>query len=776
MRHIKTLLLFILILTLGNGVVTAQSSDEVVLQKPSENSSISNTFNIEWKIVDADIENPAYFIDVFNLACTQNGGNLGRITNSGANVENNIYTYSWDTNSGNLANSLQNGGNYCMRVCGILADGGSVYSKCDKKSFVYSSENTGTNKPPKITSAKESFNITINEVFSYKVEASDPDGDDIKFSFLNAPDFLEIDTESGQITGKPTEVGDIRFIVKVDDSKGGIVTEEFILNIQLTNTAKEVEFEFPKSDSVVTPDNNIIKWKVKTGIIVKTITLSFSADKEEWTEITKQDRDLGQYTWNINDVDEGEYYLRMLLVDDNNKLYEIISDQFNVSSQGAVSETQITDLNPEEGSTVSINRPQIRAAFKTPEGVTIDPEDVKFSLNERIDLTLCEITDSSINCEIVSELSNGSYTAFVEIKDSNGTTLVKEWKFTVNTSGEPSDESENTVGPSGNSTQLILIIFAVGFLLIALPWSIYLILKKRKNKKSETTKLPDNNVIHPITPVATGPTQPVIGTQGLDINTIPNTVTDNTTQNIPTQNYQPIVNTSDSFANPENVYDLTVSPENTAQQSTDNQVAPINGLTSLPSDISNQNANNIPFSSTSIPQNTNQGVQGLETNSATQMVENSVNQNMDVANMNQSNQIPGPEYVTPEVLPAENLGENTMVGPDGLTSQNLSVPNYNNSIQSPTGQYLNDIANPSTSSNSFDKPIITEQPAMYQQEEIPEWLKKDIVDTSIPTEPSTTTTLDDIVTKTEIQQGSKVYDPYGLALKTDETEDATTGS
>ena len=106
----KSLFIIFLTLLFSVSVVSAQSTDEVVLQKPTEGSTISNTYEIEWKIVDADIENPAYFIDVFNLACTQSGGNLGRITNSGATVENNIYTFSWDTKSGNLSNSLQSGG------------------------------------------------------------------------------------------------------------------------------------------------------------------------------------------------------------------------------------------------------------------------------------------------------------------------------------------------------------------------------------------------------------------------------------------------------------------------------------------------------------------------------------------------------------------------------------------------------------------------------------------------------------------------------------------
>ena len=741
----KSLFIIFLTLLFSVSVVSAQSTDEVVLQKPTEGSTISNTYEIEWKIVDADIENPAYFIDVFNLACTQSGGNLGRITNSGATVENNIYTFSWDTKSGNLSNSLQSGGNYCMRVCGILADGGSVYSKCDKKSFVFSSEVTGTNKSPVITPAKEGFKVTLNEIFSYKVVASDPDGDELKYSFLNAPDFLTIDPKTGQISGKPTEVGDIRFIVKVDDSKGGITTEEFTLNIQLTNTEKEVVFEFPKSASTVTPDNNIIKWKVKSGLVVKSITLSYSSDKKEWIEITKQDRDLGQYTWNISDIEDGEYFIRFLLVDQNNKLFEVFSDRFQVSSQGNVTETEITGLSPEEGSTINNNRPVISAEFRTPEGITIAVENIKFTLNDRIDLTMCDITAGDISCEIVGELSNETYTAYIELKDSSGATLVKEWKFNVDLEGQTGEESEDSGGITGSSMQLILIIFAVGFLLIALPWSIYLIVKKRRNKTSEVTKLPEDNVIHPITPITPEQTQPVIGSQGLDMG---QAVNHNAI------NYQPD-NTNLGYPTDLTIANNNLQPSNMVTQDTQSQ----------------QITNNSPQSfNTAGPQTISVNNQGSPLGSATQSFENvqvtPTNSNMNnltnqSVNMNQNGLLQNPGFTEPEIISPQISNTNPLwnIPTNNVQSQVMPTASPNSSL-------------PNNTTNNFDKPVIAEQPAMYRQEEIPAWLATDLPDTSKSEESNpSASTMDQVLTKTEIQEGSKVFDPYGLALKTDETED-----
>jgi hypothetical protein len=744
-RPMKSLFIIFLTLLFSVSVVSAQSTDEVVLQKPTEGSTISNTYEIEWKIVDADIENPAYFIDVFNLACTQSGGNLGRITNSDATVENNIYTYSWDTKSGNLSNSLQSGGNYCMRVCGILADGGSVYSKCDKKSFVFSSEVTGTNKPPVITPAGEGFKVTLNEIFNYKVVASDPDGDELKYSFLNAPDFLTIDSKTGQISGKPTEVGDIRFIVKVDDSKGGITTEEFILNIQLTNTEKEVVFEFPKTGSTVTPDNNIIKWKVKSGLVVKSITLSYSSDKDEWIEITKQDRDLGQYTWNISDIEDGEYFIRFLLVDQNNKLFEIFSDGFQVSSQGNVTETEITSLSPEEGSTINNNRPVISAEFRTPEGITIAVENIKFTLNDRIDLTLCDITASNLSCEIVGELSNETYTAFIELKDSSGATLIKEWKFNIDSDGQTDEETEDTGGITGSSMQLILIIFAVGFLLIALPWSIYLIVKKRKNKTSEVTKLPEDSVIHPITPITPEQTQPVIGSQGLDMGQAlnPNAISyqpNNTNLGYPIE--PPIVNNNPQ---PSNMITDDIQP----QQITNYPPQSFN--TAGPQTVNVNNQGN-PIES---PTPSSENVQEIPTNSN---LNNLADQNV---NMNQNGLLQNPGFSEPEIVTPQIPNANPLWAMPTNNSQSQVVP---------TASTTSSLPNNAT--NNFDQPVVVEQPAMYRQEEIPAWLATDLPDTSKSEESNpSASTMDQVLTKTEIQEGSKVFDPYGLALKTDETED-----
>lgn len=694
----RKLILIIFVITLLfplRSVAVTQGNDEVSLLKPSDGQSVSGNYSVEWKITDSDVVDPVYFIDVFNMSCDQSGGNLGRLINSGATKNGENYTYLWDTTSGNISSSLQNQGNYCMRVCAILAEGGSVYSLCDKQSFVFGSGGTSTtNSSPVIESVKEGFVLSLNQVFNYKVIATDPDSDTITFSLLNAPDFLTIDQSTGEISGKPTEVGDIKFIVKVDDGNDGITTEEFIMRVQVEGIKKEIEFSFPMSGSIVTGSNNEIKWKVSSGIQVKTIVLSFSQDREKWSELTRLDRDTSSYKWDIKDIDPGDYYLKVELTDTNNKLFEIISEKFNVSSTTAVSQTEITDLFPTEGTTINNNRPVISANFNTPEGVVIKPEDVKFTLNERIDLTVCQTLANSISCNVVSELMDGSYKAYIELKDSTGSTIVKEWPFTVKTADNKSSEN---VSSGINTFQLIIIIFAIGFVLIVLPWSVYILLKRRKDSKSQTDKIVDQ---------PQGVIYPVGGPLAVDNNSSIVPESSATTTNMP---IAPIINNTPN----EQVF-TSPAPESPVQ-SMNIPVAPV------VSNISTEPIHNqvVMPPQSDIPLSTQTSFQGVP--------------------------------YQPEAIEQSNI-----------MSQPVQVP----AVDIPSPVITQEL--PVT-----EIPTPVEPPEMYQQDEIPQWLqtpKNENIQVAPVTDNGGGNITEDIVTKSDLIEGAKVYDPYGIALNSDEDQ------
>ncbi len=661
-----------------------QGSDEVTLIKPSQGESVSGTFNVEWKIVDSDVNDPAYFIDIFNLSCNQSGGNIGRLLSSGATKNGNSYNYQWDTSKGEVSSSLQNQGNYCMRVCSILADGANVYSLCDKQSFVFTSGGqTQGNKPPVIDSTEDSFDLDLNEVFNHTISANDEDDDKLTFSFVSAPSFLSIHPESGKITGKPTEVGNIKFIVKVDDGRGGIATQEYILNIGVPGAKKDVEIKFPKSNSVVSAEDNTIEWEINSNIQVRTIVLSFSQNKSDWTELTRLDRNTGSYDWNINDLEPGEYYLRIQVTDTSNKLYEVVSEKFGVSDAVAVDQTEITDLSPSEGSVLSDKRPVISAKFNTPEGVTINTADVTFMLNERIDLTVCDITGNGITCNVVSELLDGQYKAYIELLDSNGSTIVKEWPFTVQTSSTGGVNIS-----SGGVLQLVLIILAIGFVLIALPWSLYFFWKRRKSlPKEEPTQ-----VIHPV--------------GGTDVSTP--TQTENAA---PSEPHLPeVAITSQPESTPQPLENQTMQQTGTDTQAMPSEITPSSVQDQSQNFIGEQNIQNV--------------------NVPTQIAET----HTDATN-------PDLTQSTPQVTtPVDSVN----------THPNVEV---------------------SPSSTMPEPPKTLEPPAMYAKDTIPQWMQGTNEDVKpAKTEESETSEIENIVNETEVAEGARVYDPYGIALNSDEVQ------
>ncbi len=504
---IKVVITFLfLVIPISPVVAVTQGTDEVTLNKPAEGSIIQDKYTLEWKITDSEIDDPAYFVDVFNLSCNESGGNLGRVTSSGAQKNGGNYTYQWDTAQTTFASILRDDGNYCLRVCGILANGGSVYSLCDKKSFVFSSQQSGSNKPPSIVKSTEPLEISLNQIFSFKVDASDPDGDPITYSLVTSPDFMSIDSSTGLVTGKPNEVGNLRFIVNADDKKGGIDTEEFILNVLSGEVSNEVKFIFPVSGSVLTSDNNILEWDLQSGIQVKSIVISYSQDKKDWKDLTRLDRNIEKYTWNIASVEKGEYYLRIQLTDKDNKLFEVISSKFNIGEANATGGTKISSLEPKEGSVIETIKPTISAKFEVPEGVSVLVDQIKFFLDDREDLTVCDKTATEIKCTPVGELTNGKHVAYIEIKDSNGVTVANEWSFTISEDGEGGADDSPTI--TANTVQIIIIIFAVGFVLIALPWSVYLFIKRKRAAGSGSTNATST------TPLPMSPTEQTIALPG----------------------------------------------------------------------------------------------------------------------------------------------------------------------------------------------------------------------------------------------------------------------
>ena len=88
------------------------------------------------------------------------------------------------------------------------------------------------NNPPVISPIPDTT-ITLGETFSYTVEATDPDGDDLTYSLTTNPSTdMSIDENSGVITWTPTVTGSFEATVEVLDGKSSD-TESFTVTVSL---------------------------------------------------------------------------------------------------------------------------------------------------------------------------------------------------------------------------------------------------------------------------------------------------------------------------------------------------------------------------------------------------------------------------------------------------------------------------------------------------------------------------------------------------------------
>ena len=90
------------------------------------------------------------------------------------------------------------------------------------------------NHDPVITSSPIT-SITEGNIYTYDVQATDSDGDDLTYSIIDAPGWLHINSNSGIISGTaPLVSSDTNFDVEVEvsDGNGGIDTQSYTLKVK----------------------------------------------------------------------------------------------------------------------------------------------------------------------------------------------------------------------------------------------------------------------------------------------------------------------------------------------------------------------------------------------------------------------------------------------------------------------------------------------------------------------------------------------------------------
>ena len=117
---------------------------------------------------------------------------------------------------------------------------------------------------------------TEDQLYSYQVEASDPNGDTLTYSFIIKPGGMNIDSENGLITWIPTndQVGINQVEVEISDGKKSI-TQSFEIEVINVNNPLQIFSYFPGSLNVVVNEGDSIKFEIQARDIDLNTTLSF---------------------------------------------------------------------------------------------------------------------------------------------------------------------------------------------------------------------------------------------------------------------------------------------------------------------------------------------------------------------------------------------------------------------------------------------------------------------------------------------------------------------
>jgi hypothetical protein len=192
-------------------------------------------------------------------------------------------------------------GRYTVAVIATDSEGATA-----QRQFVLQIIDTNIpNEPPQITNTPPST-IPVNKQFSFQLNTSDPENDNVAVSLEDAPDGMTI-TSGGRIDWTPTETGQVTFSVKISDGTNALVYT-FAMEVAAQRANSKPVFtsqppssvlankQFKYQPAATDPDgdsvtftlvsapsgmtlnqNNEIIWTPSNALIGKTVSVTISA-------------------------------------------------------------------------------------------------------------------------------------------------------------------------------------------------------------------------------------------------------------------------------------------------------------------------------------------------------------------------------------------------------------------------------------------------------------------------------------------------------------------
>ena len=197
---------------------------------------------------------------------------------SGMTINSTIGVISWTPNSDQI-------GDHSVTV--EVSDG----SLSDTQSFIIKVGTTPVspteNEPPAITSAPITT-ATVAILYTYNVNATDPNGDTLTYSLTTNPSGMTINSSTGVINWTPTsgQIGDNNVTVKVSDGEL-FDTQSFIITVSSTPTSNLKLSPCPQSVTLGNQATIDIVVEDVTDLRGASITLNFESSKLQYSYSSK---------------------------------------------------------------------------------------------------------------------------------------------------------------------------------------------------------------------------------------------------------------------------------------------------------------------------------------------------------------------------------------------------------------------------------------------------------------------------------------------------------
>ena len=545
---LKTLIYFFIIFLTGfisisqtYSVTLPDGDDQFRFSSPLNNETLEGLESIAIVAYDDNSKDIQYSANLFD-AKTCSTISYGRITNSSyiKSIKNEEQYLVWNSKSTLDVQNIADG-SYCLRICAGLDNDGEFYTACDSKTYKI----FNNNRPPLITSTPPTNEFLEGEIFTYNVEATDPDGDLLTYRFIKTTNFLTINKDTGVITSQPlTRTGvsgrDKIFYdleIAVSDGTQSEVKQKFRITI-IPTPIKETPISYPayiplpipiptplpnpitpiplpeepkkpvpilenifitpKRKATITTPNFIIRWDNSSlDESIKKVKLEYSSDSEKWFLIGNEiDKNVGYYLWEVSKLVDNDYYLK--LTDDKNKQY--VSDLFTVQIDTKNENNSINSIpviiNVKPANNAKLPKDfqvLISGEFIPSDGHTIKFETFKVLLDEINFLSNCKVDDTSFLCTSSETLPSGKHTVKVEVEDTSSQIASLDWIFEIEGENSNVVVDENKNNPTNNNSVLNtdttnLIWYGLGALalLIVIPWIIYVIWSGGRNKEEHS--------------------------------------------------------------------------------------------------------------------------------------------------------------------------------------------------------------------------------------------------------------------------------------------------